>query len=59
MNLSTRYTGYQYCEKWPVNDREDLEGCTECLQAAGNNYLANCEFPDGCICAHALLHDRD
>lgn len=41
-NLSTTYQSYEYCEKWPPSDPYDLQGCTECLQAEGRYYLANC-----------------
>ena len=41
-NLSTQYTGFEYCEKWPLWDLADFQGCTECLQVADNDYLANC-----------------
>ncbi|GJN85947.1 centromere/microtubule-binding protein cbf5 [Purpureocillium lilacinum] len=40
-NLSTQYTGFEYCEKWPLWDLADFQGCTECLQVADNDYLAN------------------
>ncbi|PNY23867.1 Uncharacterized protein TCAP_06189 [Tolypocladium capitatum] len=40
-NLSSKYRSYEYCDQWPVADGVDFKGCTDCLQAAGNFYLAN------------------
>ncbi|KAM0411946.1 hypothetical protein ACHAPD_010169 [Fusarium lateritium] len=40
-NLSTQVESYEYCDKWPVHDTLDFEGCTECLRAGDNHYLAN------------------
>lgn len=40
-NLSSEVKGYDYCDTWPVNDSADFVGCTECLQAGENHYLAN------------------
>ncbi|RDA93428.1 hypothetical protein CP533_2617 [Ophiocordyceps camponoti-saundersi (nom. inval.)] len=42
-NLSTRYKGYDYCERWPISKGGDVDykACAECLQAAENPYLAN------------------
>lgn len=43
-NLSTRYDAFQYCDIWPTSDDQDLQGCTDCLQAEGRHTLANCEY---------------
>ncbi|POR37044.1 Uncharacterized protein TPAR_02737 [Tolypocladium paradoxum] len=40
-NLSSEYKSYEYCDQWPVTDSLDFSGCMDCLQAAGNFYLAN------------------
>ncbi|KND93574.1 hypothetical protein TOPH_01851 [Tolypocladium ophioglossoides CBS 100239] len=40
-NLSSKYKSFEYCDQWPVTDGLDFKGCTDCLQAAGNLYLAN------------------
>ncbi|KAF4499169.1 hypothetical protein FAGAP_4645 [Fusarium agapanthi] len=32
---------YDYCDNWPVHDTADFIGCTECLQAGDNHFLAN------------------
>ena len=42
-NLSTEFDAYQYCDAWETNDSVDFQGCTECLQAEGRQYLANCK----------------
>lgn len=42
-NLSVEYDSYQYCSAWPVDDAPDFQGCTDCLQAEGRPYLANCK----------------
>jgi hypothetical protein len=43
-NLSVEYDAYQYCGIWPVNDSLDFQGCTDCLQAEGRQYMANCMY---------------
>lgn len=40
-NLSSKVESYEYCDQWPVHDTPDFEGCTECLRAGDNHYLAN------------------
>ncbi|PHH69846.1 hypothetical protein CDD82_7471 [Ophiocordyceps australis] len=40
-NLSSDFANLEYCSKWPLNTDVDYRSCTECLQAADNNYLAN------------------
>ncbi|OAA40289.1 hypothetical protein NOR_05850 [Metarhizium rileyi] len=41
MNLSAEYDAYQYCDIWPTGDSQDFQGCTDCLQAEGRQYMAN------------------
>ncbi|KHN95767.1 uncharacterized protein MAM_06379 [Metarhizium album ARSEF 1941] len=40
-NLSSTARAYQYCDAWPSNDTPDFEGCTDCLNAEGRQYMAN------------------
>ncbi|RSL43620.1 hypothetical protein CEP54_015022 [Fusarium duplospermum] len=40
-NLSSKVDKYEYCDIWPVDDTLDFNGCTECLQAGDNHFLAN------------------
>ncbi|EFY95098.1 hypothetical protein X797_010358 [Metarhizium robertsii] len=40
-NLSSTYDAYQYCDLWPTDDAPDFQGCTDCLQAEGRQYMAN------------------
>ncbi|KAF4998196.1 hypothetical protein FDECE_11837 [Fusarium decemcellulare] len=40
-NLSSKVDSYEYCDEWPVTDNLDFEGCKDCLQVGGNNYLSN------------------
>ncbi|KAF5631236.1 hypothetical protein F52700_6941 [Fusarium sp. NRRL 52700] len=40
-NLSSDIHGYDYCDTWPVHDTPDFDGCTDCLRAGDNHYLAN------------------
>ncbi|CCT65679.1 uncharacterized protein FFUJ_02644 [Fusarium fujikuroi IMI 58289] len=40
-NLSSDVEGYDYCDNWPIHDTADFVGCTECLQAGDNHFLAN------------------
>lgn len=42
-NLSSDIQSYDYCDTWPVQDTPDFDGCTDCLRAGDNHYLANCE----------------
>ncbi|KAM0346067.1 hypothetical protein ACHAPU_005828 [Fusarium lateritium] len=40
-NLSSNIESYEYCHDWPVHDTLDFDGCTDCLRAGDNHYLAN------------------
>ncbi|KAF4469870.1 hypothetical protein FALBO_3218 [Fusarium albosuccineum] len=40
-NLSSKPESYEYCDDWPVTDDLDFNGCTDCLRAGGNYFLAN------------------
>ncbi|KAJ4249483.1 hypothetical protein NW762_012340 [Fusarium torreyae] len=40
-NLSSNVDSYEYCDDWPVDDTLDFDGCTECLRAGDNYFLAN------------------
>ncbi|CAM1508344.1 Fc.00g051920.m01.CDS01 [Cosmosporella sp. VM-42] len=40
-NMSSNIDSYDYCAVWPVTDHADFVGCTQCLQAGGQDYLAN------------------
>jgi hypothetical protein len=40
-NLTAEVDGYDYCDTWPVHDTDDFVGCTECLQAGDNHFIAN------------------
>ncbi|KAF7549844.1 hypothetical protein G7Z17_g6103 [Cylindrodendrum hubeiense] len=40
-NLSSNVDSYDYCTLWPVTDTADFNGCTACLQAGDQEYLAN------------------
>ncbi|KAM0237885.1 hypothetical protein ACHAP5_008836 [Fusarium lateritium] len=40
-NLSSNIESYEYCDDWPVHDTLDFDGCTDCLRAGDNHYLAN------------------
>jgi hypothetical protein len=44
-NMSTKADPYAYCSVWPVNDEVHVEQCNLCLQAGGQEYLANCKQP--------------
>ena len=44
-NLTSKFQDYDFCAVWPVTDKLDFTGCRECLQAGGQEYLANCQCP--------------